>query len=105
LALHILVLPRRVHFTITALTVAWGSSSRAEKLWTDLLERWHPMTVSRWKSLSYSVKPFHCHCLSVEIEMLCDRFYTPVNNGRGWKSWIHSFEWVSTYFCIYIVCL
>ena len=34
-----------VHFTITALTVDRGSSSREEILLTDLLERWPPITV------------------------------------------------------------
>jgi hypothetical protein len=36
---------RCFHFTITALIVDRGSSSRAEILWTDLLKRWHPITV------------------------------------------------------------
>ena len=49
------VAPRHFHFTITALTFDQGSSSKAE-IWTDLLERWHPMTVPRWKSLSPSSK-------------------------------------------------
>ena len=44
------------HFTITALTVGRGSSSKVEIWRTDLLERWHPMTVPRWKSLSSSVR-------------------------------------------------
>uniref|UniRef100_A0A673Y802 Uncharacterized protein n=1 Tax=Salmo trutta TaxID=8032 RepID=A0A673Y802_SALTR len=35
----------RFHFTITALTVDRGSSSRAKILLTDFLERWHPMTM------------------------------------------------------------
>ena len=70
------VVPRRCHFTITALnTVDLGSSSRADILWTDLLERWHPMKVPRWKSLSSSVRPFYCQCLSTEIAWLCARFY------------------------------
>ena len=50
------VTPRSFHFTITALTVDRGSSSRAEILQTDLLESWRPMTVLCWKSLSSSVK-------------------------------------------------
>jgi hypothetical protein len=33
---------RCFHLTITALIVDRGTSSRAEILWTDLLERWHP---------------------------------------------------------------
>ena len=75
------VAPRRFHVTITALTVDRGSSSRAEIWQTDLLERWHPMTVPRWKSLSSPVGPFYCQCLSMEIAWLCARFYTPVSNG------------------------
>ena len=39
------VAPRRFHFIITALTVDRGSPSGAEIWRTDLLERWHPMTV------------------------------------------------------------
>ena len=42
------------HFTITALTVDRDSSSWAEIWRTDLLERWHPMTVPGWKSLRSS---------------------------------------------------
>ena len=95
------VAPRRFHFTITALTVDWGSSSRAEMLRTDLLERWHPMTVPRWKWLNSSVRPFYCQCLSMSIAFLWAWCYTPVSNGFGWNSRIHSFEGLSTYFCIY----
>ena len=47
-----IVAPRRFHFTITALTVDRSSSSRAEMWRIDMLERGHPMTVPRWKSLS-----------------------------------------------------
>jgi hypothetical protein len=90
------VSPRRFHFTITALTVDQGSSRRADIWRTDLLERWHPMTVSRWKSLSSSVRPFYCQCLSMEISWQCAQFYTPVSNECGWNSRIHSFECVST---------
>jgi hypothetical protein len=36
--------PRRFHFTITAFTVDWGSSCRADILQTDLLESW----ILRW---------------------------------------------------------
>ena len=53
------VAPRCFHFTITALTVERGSSSRVEIWRTDLLERWYPMTVPSWKSLSSSVRPFY----------------------------------------------
>ena len=72
------VVPRCFHFTITALTVDRGSSIRAEIWWTDLLERWHPMTVPHWKSLSSSVGPFYSQYLSMEIAWLGARFYTPV---------------------------
>ena len=58
---------RCFHFTITALTVDRRSASRAEMLQTDLLEKWHPMTVPRWKSLSSSVRPFYCQCLSMAV--------------------------------------
>jgi hypothetical protein len=45
-------------FTITALTVDRGSCSRADIWPSDWLERWHPMTVPHWKSLSSSVRTF-----------------------------------------------
>jgi hypothetical protein len=41
------VAPKRFHFTITELTVDRGSSSRADILQTDLLDRGYPMTVPR----------------------------------------------------------
>ena len=56
------VAPRCFHFPITALTVDQGSSSKAEIWQTDLLKRWHPMTVPHRKSLSSSVRPFYCQC-------------------------------------------
>jgi hypothetical protein len=96
------VAPRCFHFTITALTVDRRSFSRAYIWWTDLLERWHSMTVPRWKSLTSSVRLFHCQCLSMEIAWLCALFYTPVDSGCGWYSGIHKFQGMSTYFCIYI---
>jgi hypothetical protein len=77
------------HFTITALTIDRGSSSRAEIWSTDLLERRHPMPVPRWDSVSSFIRPFYCQCLSMEIAWLCARFYTAVSNGCGWNSWIH----------------
>ena len=83
------VAPRCFHFTMTAVTVDRGSSSRAEMWRTDLLERWHPMTVPRWKSLSSSARPFYCQCLFMEISWRCAQFYTPVSNGCGWNSRIH----------------
>jgi hypothetical protein len=49
------VAPRRynsTYSTITALTVDWGSSNRADIWWNDLLERLHAITVPHWKSLS-----------------------------------------------------
>jgi hypothetical protein len=61
------IAPRCFRFTITALTVDLGSSSRAEIWRTDFLERWHPMTLPCWKSLTSSVRPFYCQCLSMEI--------------------------------------
>ena len=41
------VAPRRFHFTISALSIDRGSSSRAEVWQTDLLKRWQSMTVPR----------------------------------------------------------
>jgi hypothetical protein len=66
--------PRRFQFTIIALTVR-GISSRAEIWWTDLLERWDPMTMPCLKSLSSSVRPFYCQCLFMEFAWQCARFY------------------------------
>ena len=91
----VVVAPRCFYVTITALTVDRGISSRAEKC--------HPMTFPCWKSLSSSVRPFYCQCLSMEIAWLCARFYIPVSNVCGWNSQIHKFEGVSTYFCKYNV--
>ena len=59
------------------------------------------MKVPRWKSLSSTIKPFYGQCFSMEIAWLCAQFYTLVSNWCGWNSQIHSFERVSTYFCIY----
>jgi hypothetical protein len=100
-----IVAPRHSHFTITALTVDRDSSSMADIWQTDLLERWPPMTVPSWKSLSSSVRLFYCQCLSMEIAWPCGRLYTSVSNGCGWNSSIHSFEGVSTYFCVHSVYL
>ena len=61
------VAPRRFHIIITALTVARGNASMTDTWRTVLLERMHPMTVPRWKSLSSSVRPFYCQCLSKAI--------------------------------------
>jgi hypothetical protein len=77
--------PRRFYFTITALTVNRGSSSRANIWRTDLLERWHPMTALCWKSLS----SFYCQCLSMEISWLWAWFFTSVSNGCGCNRQIH----------------
>jgi hypothetical protein len=44
-----------------------GAAITAEIWKTHLLERWHPMTVPHWKSLSTSVRPFYWTCLSMEI--------------------------------------
>jgi hypothetical protein len=55
---------RSVNLCGLPLTVDRGSCSRAEIWLTDLLERWHPMTVPCWKSLSSSVRTLYCHaCL------------------------------------------
>ena len=75
------VAPTRFHFTMAALTVDRGSSSRAEIWGTDLLERCHPMMVPHWMSRSSSVRPFYCQCLSMAITWLCAQFYTPESNG------------------------
>jgi hypothetical protein len=91
---------RHFNFSITALTVDLGSSSRADIWLTDLLDRWHPVTVPCWKSLSSSVRPFYWQCWCMEIEWLCAQFYTLVSNGCGWNSRMHSFAGVSTYFCV-----
>ena len=93
--------PRHFHLKITALEVDRGSSSRSEIWRTDLLERWHPMTVPRWKSLSSLVRPFYCQCLSMEIAWPCARYYTPFSNGCGWNSRIYKFQEVSTYIYTY----
>ena len=89
------VAPRCFHFTITALTVDECSSSRA-KIVRKIVRIY-------WKSLSSSIRPFYCQCLCMEITWLCARCYTPVSNGCGWNSQIHSLEGVSIYFCIYSV--
>ena len=80
------VAPRHFHFTTTA---QLSSSSRAKIWWNDLLERWHPMTVPLWKSLSSSVKSFYWQCLSMENAWMCDWYYTTVNNWCEWNSRIH----------------
>ena len=61
-------------FTKTSLTVDWGSSSRAYIWRTDLLERWHPMTVPLWR-------PFYCQWLFMGIAWLCAQFYTQLKSG------------------------
>ena len=99
------VAPRRFHFTITALPVDRGSSSKAEVWQTDLLERCYPVTLPWWKSMSSSIRPFYCQCLSMEIAWLRALFYTPVSNGCGQNSQNHSFEGVSTSFSIYSVAM
>jgi hypothetical protein len=69
------VAPRCFHFTITALTVDQGSSSRAEIWPADLL--------------SSSVRPFYYQYFSMAIAWLCARFYTPVSNWCRWNGRIH----------------
>ena len=61
------------------------------------------MTVLRWSHWDLQFGPFYCQCLSMEIAWQCAWRYTPVSNGCGWNSRIHSFEGVSTYFCVYNV--
>jgi hypothetical protein len=81
------VAPRLFHFTITALTIDRGSSSRAEIWLTDFLERCH--VESHW-----AIQPFYCPCLSIEIASLCARFYTPVSKECDWNEWImNNDEW------------
>ena len=82
------VAPRCFHFTITALTVDRGSSSKEEIWRIDFVEWWYRMTVPCWKALSSSVRWFYCQCLSMEIAWLHARFYTSVSNGCGWNSQI-----------------
>ena len=43
---YVVVGLRCLHFTIRALTVDWGRSSRTEIAQTDLWQRWDPMTHS-----------------------------------------------------------
>jgi hypothetical protein len=74
---------KHFHFTIAELTVDRSSSNRAKNVRTDLLERWHPMTVPCWNSLSSSVRPFYCQGLCMEIAWLCARFYIPVSKGEA----------------------
>ena len=70
-----IVAPGNFHFTIKA--VDRDSSSRAEIWWTDLLERWHPMTVPSWKSLSSSVRQFYCQCFVYwDCTAVCSILYT-----------------------------
>jgi hypothetical protein len=102
LSVWAVVAPRYFHFTITALTVDRGISSRAEIWRTDFLERWHPMTVPRWKPLSSSVWPFYCQCLSMEIALQCAGFYTPVSNGVVEISKSTNLKWCPHTF-VYIV--
>jgi hypothetical protein len=81
------------HFKITAVTVDRGSSSRAEMLWTDVLEILHPMTVPCWKLLSSSVRPFYCQYFPLEIAWPCAGFYTPVSNACSWNSQSTNLKW------------
>ena len=82
-------------------TYSWpGQLQQGRNLTNCLVRMVASMTVPRCKSLSSSVRPFYCKCISMEIAWCCARFYTPVSNGCGWNSWIHSFEGMSTYFCM-----
>ena len=75
------------------LEISSECSSRAEIWRTDLLERCHRhMTMPLWKSLSSSVRPFYCQCLSMEIAQQCAwfiYFFTAVGNSCGWNSLIY----------------
>ena len=97
------VAPRCFHFTITELTV---DPTRAGQKF-DELTCWKGGILWRChvKSLTSSVRPFYCQWLSMKIAWLGAWFYTPVSNGCDWNSRIHSIEEVSTYFCIYSVCI
>jgi hypothetical protein len=60
------VSPRRFHFTITILTVDRATFSRADIWRTDLLERWHPMTVTELFSKTILMPMFvYGDCVSV----------------------------------------
>jgi hypothetical protein len=95
-----MVAPRRVHFTVDR-----GSSSRAEIWQTDLLERWNPMTVPCKKTLTSSVRPFYCQCLSMEIASLCAWFYTPVSNSCGWNCESTNFRCVHILLYVWCNCM
>ena len=77
-----IVASRRFHFRNKSIY-------RVDIWWTNLSDRWHPMTVPCWKSLSSSIRPFYCQCLSMEIACLCAWFYTPGSKGFGWNSQTH----------------
>ena len=83
------VAPIGFHFTITALTVDQGRN----------LTNWFVGKVASYDGATLKVTEVFSKAilLPMEIAWLCARFYTPVSNGCGWKSRIHSF--------VYIVCL
>ena len=95
--------PRRFHFTITALTVDRGSSSRADIWETDLLERWHPMTVPRWKSLSSSVRLFYWQYLCMEIARLCARIFIHLS-ATGVAEIVESTNLKGLLLCCFVCC-
>jgi hypothetical protein len=68
-----------------------GSSSRAEIWQTNLLKRWY--TMSRWTSLSSSVRPLYCQCLS--MLHTCQQCVAEIAKSTNLK--------VSTYFIIDVV--
>jgi hypothetical protein len=81
------VAPRHVHFIITALNRAALVGKKFDELtcWKGGI-LWQCHTKSHW---ALQNGPFYCQCLSMEIEFLCARFYTPVSNTCGWHGWIH----------------
>ena len=91
---------RCFHFIITALTVDRGSSSMEEMWLVGKVASYDGATlkVTELRSKA-SLLPIFVY----EIAWLCAWFHTPVSNVCGWNSHIHSFEGVSTYFCIYSV--
>ena len=100
------VAPRRFPFTITALTVDQGSSSRAEICLKGVI-LWRCYIESHWALQQDQATANVCRW---RLQGCVLNFYTPVSNGCDWNSRIHYFEVVSTYwsslynvFCIYTV--
>lgn len=83
------VAPRCFHFTIIALIVDWGRSSRIEISQTDLWRRQLPMTVPGLKSLRFLRTILISKCLTMKVSLTCANSCIPVNNGCGWNTWTH----------------